>query len=103
MDEMEHFPCKLPIDLHQENLIYLALGRRQLNLPPQDLVYSIGLIDYFNDQLVVKLADAHQILRPGGRLVLGNFHPSNPSKAFMDYVLDWRLLHRSRRGHGPLV
>ncbi len=96
MDEMERFPCKLPIDLHQENLIYLALGRRQLNLPPQDLVYSIGLIDYFNDQLVVKLADyAHQILRPGGRLVLGNFHPSNPSKAFMDYVLDWRLLHRS--------
>lgn len=95
MDEIERFPKKLPIELYQENLIYLALGRRQLNLPPQDLIYSIGLIDYFNDQLVVKLGDyAHQLLKPGGRVIFGNFHPANPAKAFMDYVLDWRLIHR---------
>lgn len=95
-DRLEQFPKKLPVQLHQENLIYLALGKRQLSLPPQDLVYSIGLIDYFNDQLVVKLTDyAHQLLAPGGRLILGNFHVNNPIKAFMDYVLDWKLLHRS--------
>jgi len=37
----------------------------------------------------------HDRLRPGGRVILGNFHTSNPSKALMDYVLDWRLIHRS--------
>jgi extracellular factor (EF) 3-hydroxypalmitic acid methyl ester biosynthesis protein len=33
--------------------------------------------------------------RPGGKVILGNFHPRNSTKAFMDHVLDWRLIHRS--------
>lgn len=82
--------------LHAGNLIHLALGRQRLELPPQDLVYSIGLIDYLQDGLVVKLTNwVHRLLRPGGRVVLGNFHPRNASKAFMDYVLDWKLIHRA--------
>jgi len=95
-DKTEAFSTPLPMELHQENLVYLALGRRKLNLPPQDLIYSIGLIDYFNDQLVVKLSDyAHQLLKPGGRVIFGNFHPQNTQKAFMDHLLDWKLIHRN--------
>jgi len=95
-DKKENFrKASLPMELHRENLIYLALGRRKLQLPPQDLIYSIGLIDYFNDQLVVKLSNyAHQLLRPGGRVIFGNFHPQNPQKAFMDHIIDWKLIHR---------
>jgi CRP-like cAMP-binding protein/SAM-dependent methyltransferase len=78
------------------NLIYLALGRQKLELPPQHLVYSIGLIDYFNDKLVLRLIDyVHSLLEPGGRVILGNFHPNNVDKAFMDHILDWRLIHRT--------
>ncbi len=83
------------MNLVEANLIHVAVGRRELALPPQDLVYSIGLIDYFDDNLVVKLLDwIHSILRPGGRVVLGNFHPRNPTRAAMDHVLEWRLIHR---------
>lgn len=82
----------------QGNLVYLALGRHKLSLEPQDLVYSIGLIDYFSDKFVVALLDyLHGVLRPGGKVILGNFHPSNPSRALMDHVLDWRLVHRSEQ------
>lgn len=78
------------------NLIYLALGRQKLELPPQHLIYSIGLIDYFNDKLVRRLIDyIFTMLEPGGRVILGNFHPNNIDKAFMDYVLDWKLIHRT--------
>ncbi len=95
-DKIENATENIKMDLHNANLIYLALGRKTLSLPPQDLVYSIGLIDYFNDQLVVKLINyAHTVLKPGGKIILGNFHPKNALKAFMDYVLDWRLIHRS--------
>lgn len=81
--------------LENANLLYLATGRQKLDLPPQDLAYSIGLIDYFNDTFVVRLLDyVYDLLRPGGRVILGNFHPRNPTKAMMDYVLDWRLIHR---------
>jgi SAM-dependent methyltransferase len=81
--------------LHQANLVYLAMGRTSIDLAPQDLIYSIGLIDYFNDRFVVNLMNyAYRLLKPGGRLILGNFHPRNPI-ALMDYVLDWKLIHRT--------
>ena len=82
--------------LVQANLIRLALGREKLDVPPQDLIYSIGLIDYFNDEFVVRLLHwIHDRLAPGGEVVLGNFHPGNPDKPFMDYVLEWKLIHRT--------
>ncbi|MEM7038428.1 MAG: hypothetical protein AAF570_15695, partial [Bacteroidota bacterium] len=78
------------------NLVYLALGRHQLDLPPQHLMYSIGLIDYFNDHFVLNLLNyCHDNLLPGGKVILGNFHPKNPDKALMDHILDWKLIHRT--------
>jgi SAM-dependent methyltransferase len=82
--------------LENANLVYLATGRQRLELPPQDLVYSIGLIDYFDDRFVIRLLDwVYERLAPGGRVILGNFHPDNPTRAMMDHVLEWRLNHRT--------
>jgi extracellular factor (EF) 3-hydroxypalmitic acid methyl ester biosynthesis protein len=87
---------KKQMRLEIANLVYLATGRTKLDIPPQDLAYSIGLIDYFNDSFVIQLLNfVFDRLRPGGRVILGNFHPDNPTKAMMDYVLDWKLIHRS--------
>lgn len=84
------------IDVVAENLIQLPLGRSQTHIEDQDRVYSIGLIDYFHDALVVKLMDlAHDMLRPGGRVILGNFHRRNPAREFSNHVLEWRLIHRT--------
>jgi SAM-dependent methyltransferase len=84
------------IALVNENLIALFLGRARLAVEPQDLIYSIGLIDYLNDRLVLKLLQfVHGNLVPGGKVILGNFHPRNPAKEFMDYVLEWNLIHRT--------
>jgi len=86
------------MELVPANLVYLATGRQKLELPPQDLIYSVGLIDYFNDEFVVKLLNlAFEHLRPGGRVILGNFHPRNPARVFQDVVLDWPLVHRTER------
>ncbi len=83
------------IRLVRGNLVYLATGRQQLNVSEVDLVYSIGLIDYFSDKFVVALLDyAYNLLKKGGRVILGNFHSSNKPKAFLDHVLEWKLIHR---------
>ncbi len=85
------------------NLIHLATGRQELDLPPQDLIYSAGLTDYFSDELAVTLIDwIHDRLRPGGRVLLGNFHPRNPSRGLMDHVLDWRLTYRDEAAMNQL-
>jgi hypothetical protein len=78
------------------NLVYLALGREKIDIEPQDLIYSIGLIDYFNDAFVIKFLNyLHGLLKPSGKIILGNFHPNNSSRAYMDHVLEWELIHRT--------
>ena len=79
----------------QANLIQLATGRQELELAPQDLIYAVNFIDYLSDELAIALIDwIYDKLRPGGRAILGNFHPRNPTRGFMEQVLDWHLTHR---------
>lgn len=96
-DKARHTGLEPWISALRGNLLLLAAGRQRLPaLPLQQLIYSIGLIDYFDDAQVIALMNlAHQWLAPGGKLVLGNFHPANPTRALMDHVLHWRLIHRS--------
>lgn len=95
-DKRNEKKLKRQMKLINANLVYFATGREHMDVKDQDLVYSIGLIDYFNDKFVITLLDyIYRLLRPGGKVILGNFHPRNPAKALMDYVLDWRLVHRT--------
>ena len=34
-------------------------------------------------------------LNPGGLLLIGNFHPSNPLRLWMESTVDWFLIHRT--------
>lgn len=78
------------------NLVDVVNGKQDLGIESQDLIYSIGLIDYFSDSFVIRLLNyIHSKLRPGGRVILGNFHPNNPTRALMDYVLGWELIYRT--------
>ena len=87
----------VPIRLERRNLLHLCIGRQNLDLPPQDLIYSIGLIDYFDDRIVTRLlAWMRDNLKTNGRAIVGNFHPSNPTRGLMDHLLDWRLIHRDQ-------
>ena len=91
------------VALFQENPIHLAIGKRKLTVEKQHFIYTIGLIDYFKDDLVVKLLNyIYELLDKNGRIIVGNFHPANPTKAFMDYVLDWPLIHRTEKDMNKL-
>ena len=80
-DRRDHAELQDRISLINANLVYLALGRQKLALNDQDLIYSIGLTDYFNDKFVIKLLNwIHGRLRLGGRVILCNFHPNNYCK-----------------------
>ncbi len=62
----------------------------------QDLVYSMGLIDYFSEGLAIKTVNnMFDMLKPGGEVIIGNFHDSCNSRIFLDYLLDWELIYRT--------
>ena len=95
-DKIERQGLREIVTIQEANLVYLAIGRHKTEIREQDLIYSVGLIDYFNDKLTIKIIDLiFDLLAPGGRAILGNFHPRSPVKAMMDHVMDWRLIHRT--------
>ncbi|WP_455208337.1 class I SAM-dependent methyltransferase [Kaarinaea lacus] len=62
-----------------------------------DLVYSSGLFDYLSDSASAMAgASLHRCLKPGGKLIIGNFNVGNPNQMVMDYALDWPLIYRSK-------
>ena len=79
------------INLAIKNIIIKGLPEKDF-----DLIYSAGLFDYFTDPVAQaagsKLFDS---LKPGGKLIIGNFSKDNPTQTLMELVLDWYLIHRS--------
>lgn len=66
------------------------------NIPPQDMIYSVGLLDYLSDRrarmLVQRLYDA---LSPGGLLIIGNMNETPLSNLWpMEFIADWTLQYR---------
>jgi extracellular factor (EF) 3-hydroxypalmitic acid methyl ester biosynthesis protein len=66
-------------------------------LPPQDLIYSVGLFDYLADRrasaLLRRLFDT---LAPDGLLIIGNMNQSPQGALWpLEFPLDWTLYYRT--------
>lgn len=63
----------------------------------QDVVYSVGLLDYLKDRRARGLARSmFQMVRPGGLMILGNMNKTELSNLWpMEVITDWRLYYRS--------
>jgi extracellular factor (EF) 3-hydroxypalmitic acid methyl ester biosynthesis protein len=80
--------------------VRLMLGKSPFKNDPGKFhfIYSMGLFDYLSTPVATAIINKlYQLLAPGGELVVGNFHVSNPSKYFMEYGGDWHLIHRTER------
>lgn len=69
-----------------------------------DYIYSMGLFDYLTPPVAsAVLGKLYQILKPGGTMLIGNFHVSNPSRCYMEYWLDWVLYYRAEEDFTDLL
>lgn len=66
------------------------------NISPQDMIYSVGLIDYLTDRRAAGLiARLYDTLAPGGLLVIGNMNETPLSNLWpMECIADWTLYYR---------
>jgi CRP-like cAMP-binding protein/SAM-dependent methyltransferase len=84
------------MNLFCANVIRMILGSRDVVIQPQQMIYSVGLMDYLQDKVVITFLNwAYRTLLPGGQVIIGNFLTGSGDKAFMDYVMEWILIHRS--------
>lgn len=60
-----------------------------------DLVYCAGLFDYLSDRICARLLGLFcQWSEPESEILATNVHPSNPTRHWMEYLLEWYLIYR---------
>lgn len=68
-------------------------------LAPQDMIYSVGLVDYLAPRRAGRLVDAlYRRLAPGGTMIIGNMHDTPTGNQWpMEVICDWSLHYRNER------
>ena len=68
-------------------------------LPPQDLIYTAGLVDYLAPRRAKALAASlYDRLAPGGALIIGNLAKTPESCLWpLEFICDWSLVYRDER------
>jgi hypothetical protein len=80
----------------QADVVELARGRGRVDLGPQQLIYALNLCDYLADEQVQLLLDwIHSRLGEAGQVILTNLDAALPDKAFMEHILEWKVVART--------
>lgn len=73
------------------------LGAQSLSSCKYDFIYSAGLFDYLDNRTSATLTKKfYSMLKPKGRLLLGNFTKNNKTKAFLHLLANWSLIHKTK-------
>jgi hypothetical protein len=84
-----------PIEVVCANIRKLLAGGEK-SMGKFDLIYSAGLFDYLTDVMAKKLtATMMTMLKPRGKLLIGNFAPSCIGRGYLELFLDWKLTYRN--------
>jgi extracellular factor (EF) 3-hydroxypalmitic acid methyl ester biosynthesis protein len=88
-----------PISLLQRSVHQLlrqaTTGDADLQWESYDVVYCAGLFDYLSQRVCRRLNDLFaRLLAPGGLMMVTNVSSENPSRAWMEFVLEWNLIYR---------
>lgn len=87
------FQAKIDVDLLKDSVRTMLFSRSSKHKWGQfDFIYSMGLFDYLSAKVAkAVMTKLYQMLKPGGEMVIGNFHTSNSSRYYMEYWCDWVL------------
>lgn len=70
-----------------------------INFGEFDFIYSMGLYDYLAGSVAKALTTKlFAMLDTEGVLMIGNYHESNPTRRYMEYIMDWVLYYRDEEG-----
>ncbi len=99
------FSCKVSADYLEcsvRTMIFAA--KLQQKMGQFDFIYSMGLFDYLAPSVAkAVLKNLYRLLVPGGKMVIGNFHVTNPSTYYMEYWCDWVLYQRTEKEFRALL
>lgn len=83
----------------------LKAGALFKSLPPQDVIYSLGLFDYLSHRRARALAhDLYAQVAPGGKLIIANVKQGRETCQWpLEFVTDWSLIYRTEEDMHAMV
>ena len=88
----------------KKSVVQLLKENSRFGRGSYDLVYCAGLFDYLTADVCAKLVDLfYELAAPGGLVLVSNVDASNPSRGWMEYVVDWNLIHRDAQQMAALL
>ncbi len=80
----------------QDNLFLRAEGYSNINIRPQQMIYSFSIANYLRDRELISILDwIYDHLLPNGTVILSNFHAANPDRVLLEHILEWHSIYRS--------
>ena len=75
----------------------LKAGELFKSMPPQDMIYSLGLFDYLSARRAKALTrDLYEQVVPGGQLIIANVKTGRETCMWpLEFVTDWSLVYRT--------
>ena len=82
----------------QANLLkFILCNQKNDTLGKRDLIYLLGLLDYFSVKHSAKIVSRlWENVNPGGKMILTNAHASNSTRLWMEYVSEWYLIYKTK-------
>lgn len=92
------------IQLVKKSVMQLLKESTKASADQFDLVYCAGLFDYLTDPVCEKLlALFYRMVVPGGFMVATNVDSCNPSRGWMEFMVDWHLCYRDSKEFAALL
>jgi extracellular factor (EF) 3-hydroxypalmitic acid methyl ester biosynthesis protein len=87
------------LECRTENLVRLpARPRNAARLAKADMLICTGFFDYLEEGPAAEMLSMFWAsLRSGGRGLVFNFAPWNPTRAYMEWIGNWYLIYRTRQ------
>jgi extracellular factor (EF) 3-hydroxypalmitic acid methyl ester biosynthesis protein len=84
------------IEVIKRSVAQLLKEKPKLKTGGYDLVYCAGLFDYLPDNVCTRLLEVfYELTAPGGLVLVTNVDVYNPSRGWMECVVDWFLVYRN--------
>jgi extracellular factor (EF) 3-hydroxypalmitic acid methyl ester biosynthesis protein len=78
--------------------------RRSADAEKFDMIYCAGLFDYLAPDTCRALLELwHDLLAPGGLMLVANMTDTKPFRFFIEFILDWQLIYRNNQEFLPLI
>jgi extracellular factor (EF) 3-hydroxypalmitic acid methyl ester biosynthesis protein len=91
----EKYNCRSTISIVKKSVAQLLKNNSQFTRDSYDFVYCAGLFDYLPDTTCRQLVDLfYELAAPGGLVLVTNVHVNNPSRGWMECMVDWHLVYR---------